>query len=121
MTILAFLAFFILLIGGIFYNVIRGLRFRREQLERDKSDLERAQGELRMLLAKTEEEKERFVEQKQEQIGQLLNRIEKIEGSVDEADVERRLNETEAVKKSVSWATPSAKNRARMTGKSWPM
>lgn len=99
MTILAFLAFFILLIGGIFYNVIRGLRFRREQLERDKSDLERAQGELRMLLAKTEEEKERFVEQKQEQIGQLLNRIEKIEGSVDEADVERRLNETEAVKK----------------------
>lgn len=67
------------------------IRQRYDQYERDNAALVQAQEELRMLLAESEEEKQKLVKQKQGQINLLLSRVEAISGPADMAEVERRI------------------------------
>lgn len=94
MYLLLFAAFIVVVVSLVFFVMRRKkerIRQRYDQYERDNAALVQAQEELRMLLAESEEEKQKLVKQKQGQINLLLSRVEAISGPADMAEVERRI------------------------------
>lgn len=94
MYLLLFAAFIVVVVSLVFFRHEKKkerIRQRYDQYERDNAALVQAQEELRMLLAESEEEKQKLVKQKQGQINLLLSRVEAISGPADMAEVERRI------------------------------
>lgn len=94
MYLLLFAAFIVVVVSLVFFVMRRKkerIRQRYDQYERDNAALVQAQEELRMLLAESEEEKQKLVKQKQGQINLLLSRVEAISEPADMAEVERRI------------------------------
>lgn len=102
MYLLLFAAFIVVVVSLVFFVMRRKkerIRQRYDQYERDNAALVQAQEELRMLLAESEEEKQKLVKQKQGQINLLLSRVEAISGPADMAEVERRIRHAAVTEK----------------------
>ena len=86
-----------IIIGIYIKNKNEKARQRNEQYEQDNAGLVRVQEELHMLLTKKEEEEEELIAQKQEQINQLQERIEKMNASIHASKTESRIDNADIV------------------------
>ena len=69
----------------------KGAKQKEAQYEQEKNSLTNKQRKLQALLVEHEEKSQQIFAQKQEQINQLLSRVEAISGPADMAEVERRI------------------------------